>query len=156
MQEPLLEWMNVFLNSREIHNSLFTMRYSKTKFRSCELHTFSMHLIFSLPFTYFISHTLILRSENTSWLFIEKTIITACNQLNIQCNWLFQRSNRLYYHFNRFKCSSHIWKTSKNNVVGSNGLGIIKKGGVELIINVPWLIKNLSFLMLLDSIRLYY
>ena len=38
--------------------------------------------------------------------------------------------------------------------VGSSGLGIIKKGGVELIINVSWLIKNLSFLMLLDLVRL--
>jgi len=39
--------------------------------------------------------------------------------------------------------------------VGSSGLGIIKKGGgVELIINELLLIKNLSFLMLLDSIRL--
>ena len=51
----LLEWMSVFLNSREIRNSLFTMRSSKTKFRSCESYTFSMHLIFSHPFSYFIS-----------------------------------------------------------------------------------------------------
>ena len=39
--------------------------------------------------------------------------------------------------------------------VESSGLGIIKKGGgVELIINESLLIKNLSFLMLLNSIRL--
>jgi len=41
--------------------------------------------------------------------------------------------------------------------IGSSGLRIIKKGGgVELIMNMSWRIKNLSFLMLLDSIRLYY
>ena len=44
-----------------------------------------------------------------------------------------------------------IWPVT---FVGSSGLGIIKKGGVELIIKEPLLIKNLSFLMLLDSIRL--
>ena len=38
--------------------------------------------------------------------------------------------------------------------VGSSGLEIIKKGGAELIINEPLLIKNISFLMLLNSIRL--
>ena len=39
--------------------------------------------------------------------------------------------------------------------IGSSDLRIIKKGrGIELIMNVPWLIKNLSFLMLLDSIGL--
>jgi len=50
----------------------------------------------------------------------------------------------------------YVIVTYNNRCVGSSSLGIIKKGGVELIINVPWLIKNLSFLMLLDSIRLYY
>jgi len=38
-----------------------------------------------------------------------------------------------------------IWPVT---FVGSSGLGIIKKGGVELIIKEPLLIKNLSFLML--------
>jgi len=37
--------------------------------------------------------------------------------------------------------------------VESSGIWIIKKE-VELIMNVSWLIKNLFFLMLLDSIRL--
>jgi len=43
---------------------------------------------------------------NTSWLFIEKTFITACNWLNLQSNWLVQQSNRLVYLINRLKCSS--------------------------------------------------
>ena len=38
--------------------------------------------------------------------------------------------------------------------VGSSDLGIIKKERVELIIDEPLLIKNLSFLMILNSIRL--
>ena len=98
--------MSVFLNSREIHNSLFTMRSSKMKFRSCESHTFSKHLIFSLYFTYFSSHFFAPWSENTRWLFIEKTSITTCNILSSQCNRLFQGSNQLYYHFDRLKCYS--------------------------------------------------
>jgi len=85
--------MGVFLNLREIHNSLFTMWSSKTKFRSCELHTFSKHLIFSLYITYLSLYFLAHESENTSWLFIEKIVMITCNWLNSQCNQLFQRSN---------------------------------------------------------------
>ena len=53
--------MSVFLNSREIHNSLFTMQSSKMKFRGYESHTFSKHLILSF-FHLFLFHTF-LRSE---------------------------------------------------------------------------------------------
>jgi len=76
------------------------------KFRSYESHFFyalnllsSFHLFFTLFFP---------QSEKTNWLFIEKTIITICNGLNIQCNLLFRISNRLYYHFNQLKCSYQI------------------------------------------------
>ena len=43
---------------------------------------------------------------NTSWLFIDKTIIIAYNQLNLQSNWLIQWSNQLDYLSNQIKCSS--------------------------------------------------
>ena len=46
MQEPLFEWMSVFLNSREIHNSLFTMRASKNQSQEVVSHTYSKHLFF--------------------------------------------------------------------------------------------------------------
>jgi len=53
------------------------------------------------------------RSENTRWLFIEKTFIIACNRLNLQCNRLIQQSNRLDYLFNRLKCSSQKLETTQ-------------------------------------------
>ena len=102
MQEPLLEWMSVFLISKEIYNSLFTMRASEKQSLEVVSRThYSKHFFFS-RFSFFLLHL----SENTKWLFIEKIVIIACNWLNSQCNQLFQKSNWLYYHFNRLKCSS--------------------------------------------------
>ena len=98
MQEPLLKWMSVFLISREFCNSLFTMRASE----KWSLEVVSHTLILST----FSSFFFLLKNENTRWLFIEKIVIIACNQLNTQCNRLFQRNNLLYYHFKLLKCSS--------------------------------------------------
>jgi len=107
MQEPFPEWMIVFLNSREIHNSLFTMRALENLSVEVVSHTLILCTLSSLFFIHCF------KSENTRWLFIEKTFLTACNRLNIQCNRLFQRSNRLYYHFNQLKCFSQYLENVK-------------------------------------------
>ena len=71
-------------------------------FRKWSLEVVSHTLILST----FSSFFFLLKNENTRWLFIEKIVIIACNQLNTQCNRLFQRNNLLYYHFKLLKCSS--------------------------------------------------
>ena len=47
-----------------------------------------------------------LESENTRWVYIEKIVIAACNQLNWQYNRLFHEGNWLDSHFSQLKCSS--------------------------------------------------
>ena len=73
------------------------------------LEVVSLTLILNTFSSLFFLH----KSENTRWLLIEKTMITTYNQLNIQYNWLFRRSNRLHYHFNRLKCSSQHLENSQ-------------------------------------------
>ena len=49
---------------------------------------------------------LLIESDNTRWVYIEKTITTACNHLNWQCNRLLRESNQLDSLYNQLKCSS--------------------------------------------------
>jgi len=106
-----LVWMNECLLELE----KFTTHFSQYDLHNQRLeivsHTVSKRFFFSfnhllqlIQFRTFCTCTSHKR-ENTRWLFIDKTVITAYNWLNIQCNRLFQRSNRLYYHFNWLKCS---------------------------------------------------
>ena len=103
-----LAWVNECLLELEKFTTHFSPWDLQTGSLKVMSHTFSKHLIFSLYLTYFSLYFLAHRSENTRWLFIEKTIITIYNWLNSRCNRLFWRSNQLYYHFNRLMCSSQI------------------------------------------------
>ena len=71
---------------------------------------FCSFLLFTFRFKWCVEYSLLIAwccfGVNTSWLFIDKTVITTRNWLNLQSNRLIHWSNRLDYLSNWLKCSS--------------------------------------------------
>jgi len=109
-RKTLLDWRGVILELKKVIQLTYHKRSSQS--RDLKLWVTIFNHFFSLfPLTNnntwsWLTQKLIsfFFEENTSWLFIEKIVITACNQLNLQGSWLIQWSNQFNYLFNRLKC----------------------------------------------------